>query len=328
MRSYVRHAATAVALAFITATTTLTSGAAAQGWPDHAIRMVVPFPAGGSADTLARLLGQTISQHLVQPIVVDNRPGAGGNIGTEFVAKSPPDGYTFLMTPSSFASQPSLYSKLTWDPVRDFAPVALIATTPNILVVNTAVPAHSVQELIALAKAQPGRLSYASGGVGATNHLAGELFKRMTGTDIVHIPYRGNPLAVVDVMSGQVTMMFDFMITSLPHVKEGKLRALAVTGSRRSPQVPDLPTVAEAGVPGYEASTWFAVMAPAETPQPMIAKLNGEINAALKQPNIEARLTELGAEPLGGTPDDAAKLLKTEIGKWADVIKAAHIQIE
>ena len=328
MRSYVRHAAIAAALAFIATTTTITGGAAAQDWPDHAIRMIVPFPAGGSADTLARLLGQTVSQHLAQPIVVDNRPGAGGNIGTEFVAKSPPDGYTFLMTPSSFASQPSLYSKLTWDPVRDFAPVALIATTPNILVVNTAVPAHSVQELVALAKAQPGRLSYASGGVGATNHLAGELFKRMTGADIVHIPYRGNPLAVVDVMNGQVTMMFDFMITSLPHVKEGKLRALAVTGAKRSPQVPDLPTVSEAGVPGYEASTWFAVMAPAGTPQPMIAKLNRELNAALKQPDIEARLTELGAEPLGGTPDDAAKLLKNEIGKWADVIKSAHIQIE
>jgi len=328
MRSYVRLAAVAAALAFITTTTTITTGAAAQDWPDHAIRMIVPFPAGGSADTLARLLGQAISKHLAQPIVVDNRPGAGGNIGTEFAAKSAPDGYTFLMTPSSFASQPSLYSNLTWDPVRDFAPVALIATTPNILVVNMAVPAHSVQELVALAKAQPGRLSYASGGVGATNHLAGELFKRMTGTDIVHIPYRGNPLAVVDVMSGQVTMMFDFMITSLPHVKEGKLRALAVTGSKRSPQVPDLPTVAEAGVPGYEASTWFAVMAPAGTPQPMIATLNGEFNAALKQPDIKARLTELGAEPLGGTPDDAAKLLKSEIGKWADVIKAAHIQIE
>jgi tripartite-type tricarboxylate transporter receptor subunit TctC len=328
MRSYVRHAALAAALTFITTTTTTIGGAAAQDWPDHAIRMIVPFPAGGSADTLARLLGQTISQHLAQPIVVDNRPGAGGNIGTEFVAKSPPDGYTFLMTPSSFASQPSLYSKLTWDPVRDFAPVALIATTPNILVVNTAVPAHSVQELVALAKTQPGRLSYASGGVGATNHLAGELFKRMTGTDIVHIPYRGNPLAVVDVMNGQVTMMFDFMITSLPHVKEGKLRALAVTGAKRSPQVPNLPTVSEAGVPGYEASTWFAVMAPAGTPQPMIAKLNREINAALKQPDIDARLTELGAEPLGGTPDDAAKLLKGEIAKWADVIKAAHIQIE
>jgi tripartite-type tricarboxylate transporter receptor subunit TctC len=322
MRWYVRLTAVAATLAIIT------SGAVAEDWPDHSIRMVVPFPSGGSADTLARLLGQKISPRLAQPIVVDNRPGAGGNIGTEFVAKSPADGYTFLMTPSSFASQPSLYSKLAWDPVRDFSPVAPIATTPNILVVNMAVPAHSVKELIALAKAEPGRLSYASGGVGATNHLAGELFKRMTGTEIVHVPYRGNPLAVIDVMSGQVTMMFDFMITSLPHVKEGRLRALAVTGSKRSPQVPDLPTVSEAGVPGYEASTWFAVMAPIGTPATIITKLNDELNAALKQPDIQARLQDLGAEPLGGTPGDAAKLLKSEIAKWADVIKAAHIQVE
>lgn len=303
-------------------------GAVAQDWPDKPIHMIVPFPPGGSADTLARLLDDKISADLKQPIVVDNRPGAGGNIGTEAAAKSPPDGYTFMMTPSSIASQPSLYSKLTWDPVRDFAPVGLIATTPNILVVNTAVPVHSVKELIALAKAEPGRLSYASGGVGATNHLAGELFKRMTGTQIVHVPYRGNPLAVIDVMNGQVTMMFDFMITSLPHVKAGQLRALAVTGPKRSPQVPDLPTVSEAGVPGYEASTWFVVMAPTGTAPAIIAKFNHELNAALKLPDVRKRLDALGAEPLGGTPDDAAKLLKSEITKWADVIKAAHIQIE
>jgi tripartite-type tricarboxylate transporter receptor subunit TctC len=323
MRSYVRLAAVAAALAFISC-----GEAAAQSWPDKPIHMIVPFPPGGSADTLARLLDDKIQATLRQPIVVDNHPGAGGNLGTDIAAKSPPDGYTFLMTPSSIASQPSLYSKLTWDPVRDFAPVGLVATTPNILVVNTAVPAHSVKELIALAKAQPGRLSYASGGIGATNHLAGELFKRMTDTQIVHVPYRGNPLAVIDVMNGQVTMMFDFMITSLPHVKAGELRALAVTGAKRAPQVPDLPTVSESGVPGYEASTWFAVMAPAGTPGPIIARLNHELNAALTLPDIRKRLDQLGAEPLGGTPDDAARLLKSEIAKWADVIKAAHIQIE
>lgn len=323
MRSYVRLAAVAAAMALITS-----GGAAAQNWPDKPIHMIVPFPPGGSADTLARLLDDKISADLKQPIVVDNHPGAGGNLGTDIAAKAPPDGYTFMMTPSSIASQPSLYAKLTWDPVRDFAPVGLIATTPNILVVNTAVPAHSVKELIALAKAEPGRLSYASGGIGATNHLAGELFKRMTDTQIVHVPYRGNPLAVIDVMNGQVTMMFDFMITSLPHVKAGQLRALAVTGAKRSPQVPDLPTVSEAGVPGYEASTWFVVMAPTGTPPAIITRFNHELNAALKLPDVRKRLDELGAEPLGGTPDDAAKLLKSEIAKWADVIKAAHIQIE
>lgn len=324
MSLFTRLAGAAVAAGLVLAA----GDATAQAWPNKTVRILVPFPAGGSADTLARLLGQKMSEHLGQPFVVENRPGAGGNIGTDAAAKAPPDGYTVLMTPSSFASQPSLYPNLSWDPVRDFVPVALIATTPNILVVNPSVPAHSVKELIALAKSQPGKLNYASGGVGATNHLAGELFKRMTGTDIVHVPYRGNPLAVIDVMNGQVAMMLDFMITSLPHVKEGRLRALAVTGAKRSPQVPDLPTVAEAGVPGYEASTWFAVMAPKGTQAAVVTKLNAELNAALKLPEVQQRLDQLGAEPLGGTPDDVTRLLKAEITKWADVIKAANIHVE
>jgi tripartite-type tricarboxylate transporter receptor subunit TctC len=319
---------TGVVLLVLALQAVLPSDATAQAWPNKTVRILVPFPAGGSADTLARLLGQKMSEHTGQPFVVENRPGAGGNVGTDVVAKAAPDGTTFLMTPSSFASQPSLYANLTWDPVRDFLPVSLIATTPNILVVNPSVPVHSVTELVALAKAQPGKLNYASGGVGATNHLAGELFKRMTDTDIVHVPYRGNPLAVIDVINGQVAMMFDFMITSLPHVKEGRLRALAVTGAKRSPQVPDIPTVAEAGVPGYEASTWFAVMAPKGTPRDIVMKLNAELNAALKLPDVRERLDQLGAEPLGGSPDDAAKLLATEITKWADVIKAANIHVE
>ena len=300
----------------------------AQGWPNRTIRIIVPFPAGGSADTLARLLGQKLTDTLGQPVVVENKPGAGGNLGTDVVAKAPPDGYTFLMTPSSFASQPSLYPNLGWDPVKDFAPVSLIASQPHVLEVNLNVPAKSVQELVALAKAQPGKLNYASGGVGTTNHLAGELFKRMTGTDIVHVPYRGNPLAVVDVLNGQVAMMFDFMITGLPHIKEGRLRALAVTAQHRAPQMPDVPTVIEAGVPGYEAVAWFAVMAPAGTPAEIVKKLNAALNAALKQPDVLARLDQLGAEPMGGTAEDAAKLLASEIPKWAGVIKAANIKVE
>lgn len=302
--------------------------ATAQTWPTRTVRFVVPFPAGGSADTLARLLGQKITEPLGQPVVVENKPGAGGNLGTDAVAKSAPDGYTFLMTPSSFASQRSLYANLGWDPVKDFTPVALIASQPHMLEINLSVPAHSVSELIALAKAAPGKLNYASGGVGTTNHLAGELFKRMTGADIVHVPYRGNPLAVVDVLNGQVAMMFDFMITGLPHVKEGRLRALAVTGPHRSPQVPDLPTVIEAGLPGYEAVAWFAVMAPAGTPGDIVNKLNAQLNAALRQTDVLARLDQLGAEPMGGTPDDAAKLLASEIPKWAAVIRAANISLD
>jgi len=305
-----------------------TPDADAQAWPDKSVRVVVPFPAGGSADTLGRLLGQKLSERLGQPFVVDNRPGAGGNIGTDLVAKAPPDGYTFLMGVSSIAIAPSLYPNLSWDPVKDFAPVALVASTPNILVVHPSVPARSVQELVALAKTKPGQLNYASGGNGATNHLAGELFKRMTATEIVHIPYRGNPLAVIDVLNGQVTMMFDFMITSLPHVNAGKLRPLAVTGTKRSPQVPELPTVAEAGVPGYEASTWFAVMAPTGTPAATIAKLNAEVNAILQMADVRERLNTLGAEPMGGTPADVAALLRADLTKWTDVVRASGIKIE
>ncbi len=301
---------------------------AAQAWPTKTVRMIIPFPAGGSADTLGRLLNQKLTERLNQPFVADNRPGAGGNIGTDLAAKSPPDGYTFLMGVSSIAIAPSLYANLSWDPVKDFTPVSLIASTPNILVVHPDVPAKTVQELVALAKSKPGQLNYASGGNGATNHLAGELFKRMTATDIVHIPYRGNPLAVIDVLNGQVAMMFDFMITSLPHVKAGKLRPLAVTGYQRSPQVPDLPTVAEAGVPGYEASTWFAVMAPAGTPAEIVRKFNGEINAVLKLPDVVERLATLGAEPLGGTSEDVSKLLRTDLTKWSEVVRAANIKLE
>lgn len=301
---------------------------AAQTWPSRTVRMIVPFPAGGSADTLTRLLAPKLSERLGQPFLAENRPGAGGNVGTELVAKAAPDGYTFLMGVSSITMAPALYGSLSWDPVTSFAPVSLVASTPNILVVNPSVPASSVQELVTLAKSKPGQLNYASGGNGATNHLAGELFKKMTGTQIVHVPYRGNPLAVIDVLNGQVAMMFDFMITSLPHVREGKLRPLAVTGAKRSPQVPDLPTVSEAGVPGYEASTWFVVLAPAGTPNDIVVKLNAEVNAALRLPDIRDRLSTLGAEPLGGSPTDAAALLRSDLAKWSEVIRAANIRLE
>jgi len=299
---------------------------AAQSWPTRSVRFVVPFPAGGSADTLARLLAQKLSERLNQPFVTDNRPGAGGNIGTDIAAKSAPDGYTFLVTPSSLAIAPSLYPSLSWDPVKDFAPVVLVASTPNILVVHPSVPAESVTQLIALAKSKPGQLNYASGGNGATNHLAGELFKRMTTTDIVHVPYRGNPLAVIDVLNGQVAMMFDFMITSLPHVKAGKLRPLAVTGAKRSSQVPELPTVAEAGVPGFEASTWFSVMAPTGTANDVVQKLNAEVNAVLQMADVRERLNTLGAEPMGGTTEQAAAYIAAEQDKWGKVIREAGIK--
>jgi len=299
-----------------------------QAYPNKPVRIIVPFPAGGSADTLARTIGQKLTESFGQQVLIDNRPGAGGNIGTDAAAKSAPDGYTLLMTPSSIISNPSLYSKLSYDPMKDLMPVTEVAWTPNILVVHPSVPANSVKELIALAKSKPGQLSYASGGNGATNHLAGELFKSMTGIDMVHIPYKGNPVAVLDVLNGQVGVMFDFMITSLPHVKAGKLRALAVTGAKRSPQLPDLPTVAEAGVPGFEAGTWFAVLAPAGTPAAIVKQLNNEIVKILNLPDVKERLYQLGAEPRSGTPEQLATLMKQDMAKWAKVIKDANIHID
>lgn len=306
----------------------MTGTAFSQPYPNKAVRIVVPFPAGGSADTLSRTIGQKLTTKWGQQVVIDNRTGAGGNIGTDVVAKSTPDGYTLLMTPSSIASNPSLYRKLTYDPIKDLTPVAEIAWTPNILVVHPSVPANSVKELIALAKSRPGKLNYASGGNGATNHLAGELFKGMTGINMVHIPYKGNPIAVLDVLAGQVEVMFDFMITSLPHVKAGKLRALAVTGATRSPQLPDMPTVAEAGVPDFEAGTWFAVFAPAGTPPVIVKQLNSDIVNVLNLPEVKERFYQLGAEPRSGTPEQLAALLKRDMTKWAKVIQDAGIRFD
>ena len=299
-----------------------------QAYPSKPIRIIVPFPAGGSADTLSRTIGQKLTESWGQQIVVENRPGASGNIGTDAAAKSAPDGYTLLMTPSSIASNPSLYPKLAYDPVKDFVPVSEVAWTAMILVVHPSVPANSVKELIALAKSKPGQLNYASAGRGTTNHLAGELFKYMAGIDMVHIPYKGNPLAVLDVLSGQVSVMFDFMITSLPHVKAGKLRALAVTDAKRSPQLPDVPTVSEAAVPGFEAGTWFAVFAPTGTPAAIVTQLNKEIVRILNLPDIKERLFQLGAEPRPSTPEQLATHLKQDMEKWAKLIKEANIRVD
>ncbi len=297
-------------------------------YPNKPIRIIVPFPAGGSADTLSRIIGQKMTESWGQQVLVDNRPGAGGNIGTDAAAKSAPDGYTLLLTPSSIASNPSLYRKLPYDPVKDFVPVAEVGWTPMILVVHPSVPANSVKELIALAKSKPGQINYASAGNGTTNHLAGEVFKHMAGIDLVHIPYKGNPLAVLDVLSGQVPVMFDFVITSLPHVKAGKLRALAVTDAKRIPQLPDVPTVSESGVPGFEAGTWFAVFAPAGTPQALVTKLNKEIVRILNLPDVKERLYQQGAEPRPSTPAQLAKHLQQDMAKWAKQIKEVAIHLD
>jgi tripartite-type tricarboxylate transporter receptor subunit TctC len=293
-----------------------TAMAGAQPYPAKPVRFVVPFPAGGSADTLARTIGLHLGERLGQQFVVENRPGAGGNLGTELVAKSPPDGYTLLMTPSSIAIAPALYTRLAYDPVKDFAPVTLVGNIPMVVVVNPQFPAKTLGELIALAKAKAGEINYASAGNGTTNHLAVELFKATTGIDMVHIPYKGNPLAVLDVISGQVPVFFDFVLTGLPHVRERRVRALATTGAKRSAVLPDVPTVIEAGVPGYEAGTWFGVYAPAGTPRDIVAKLDTEIQAVLALPQVKERFDGLGVELSAARPEALEALTKSDLAKW------------
>jgi tripartite-type tricarboxylate transporter receptor subunit TctC len=311
-----------VALAFAAPPTS------AQNYPSRSINIVVPFPAGGSADTLARLIGQMLSERLGQAVVVENKPGAGGNLGTDIVAKAAPDGYTLLLTPSSIAIAPALYTKLPFDPVKDFAPVTLLGSIPMVVVVYPEFPPKTLLELIALAKAKPGEISYASAGNGSTNHLAVELFKIKTGIDMLHVPYRGNPLAVVDVIAGRVPVFFDFVLTGLPHVREGKVRALAVTGAHRSQVLPDVPTVAEAGVPGFEASTWFGIYAPGGTKPEIVEKLNAEILAVLALSKIRERLTGLGVDILAEGPQGLAALTKSDLEKWGPIVQKAGVKLD
>ena len=301
---------------------------ASQTWPSRPVRLIVPFPGGGSADTLARVIGQELQERLGQPFVVENRTGAGGNIGTDAVAKAAPDGATILVTPSSIAIAPALYTKLTWDPVKDFEPVTLVGSIPMVVVVHPTFPAKTLSELIVQAKARPGQISYASAGFGTTNHLAVELFKTQTGIDLVHVPYRGNPLAIVDVIAGQVPVFFDFVLTGAPHVKSGSVRALATTGARRSSVLPDVPTAIEAGVAGFEASTWFGFYAPAGTPRDIVARLNSEIGAILANPAVRQKLAGLGVEPMQSGPETLAKLTKDDLAKWGPIIQKAGIKLE
>lgn len=297
------------------------SHAIAQDYPSKPIRFVVPLPPGGFTDLLARAIGQKLTESWGQAVVVDNRGGGGTTIGTEIVAKAPPDGYTILLVPPDLAINPSLHQKLPYDAVKSFAPVTMAAWSPIILVVHPSVPAKSVNELIALAKSKPGQVHYASGGIGTGAHVSTELFKSMTGTDMVHVPYKGVGQAVTALLAGEVQLMFGQMPITLPHVKAGKLRTLAIASARRSPAMSDLPTVAEAGVPGFEANPWFGVAAPAGTPKEIVAKLSGEIVKILRMPEIRQRLSALGAEPAGSTPEEFAAHIKAEILKWAEVVR-------
>lgn len=297
-------------------------------YPSKAIRMLVPFPAGGTADTLARILGQRLTERWRQQVIVDNRPGAGGNIGAEALAKSPPDGYTVMMGTIALAISAGLYSKLPFDVHTDFAPVTLVASVPMILVVHPSVPARSVKELIALAKSRPGQLTFSSAGNGTPSHLAGEMFRTMTGTAMVHVPYKGGAPAVIDLLAGQVSLMLDNSLSVPGHIKAGKLRALGVSTTTRSKLLPDVPTIIEAGVPGYEFNSWFGVLAPANTPKPVISRLYTEINQILQQKDVQEKLRSQGAEPVGNTPDEFAKLFKSDVERLAKLVKEVGARVD
>jgi tripartite-type tricarboxylate transporter receptor subunit TctC len=324
MRSISALGSVMAALAFAI----LSAPAPAQDFPTKPVRFIVPNPPGGASDITARVLAEKLSQRWGQPVVVENKPGAGAIIGTDFVAKAPPDGYTILLVPSSHAFNVNLYKKLPYDSVKDFAALTQTAWTPLVLVVNPSLPVKSVKELIAYAKANPGKLTYASSGSGTSLHLAAEMFKDMAGVDIVHVPYKGSTAAHPDVLSGQVSMIVDTIPAVLPHIKSGKLRPLAVTGTKRSALMPDLPTMAEAGLPGYAASSWGGVLAPAGTPKATIDKLNAEMVAVLKLPEVQERLTGVGLEPASSTPAEFEAFIKAEIAKWSKIIKEAGITAE
>jgi len=300
--------------------------AAAQDYPTKPIRLVVPFPPGGGNDTIARLMGQQLAPALGQQLLVDNRPGAGGTIGAEIAAKSPPDGYTlFLAGVASHGINPNLRKQLPYDPVRDFSGVSLIASAPLLVVVHPSLPATSVKQLAALAKAKPGAINFASNGTGGSSHLAAELFMMMTGTAMVHIPYKGLSPALTDLLSGQVQLMFSSAVAMLPQVKAGKLRAIAMTGAKRSPAIPDIPTVAEAGVAGYETGSWYGIVAPAKTPRPIIERLSREIAAATRSREISRRLVDEAVIPIGSTAEEFDAHIRRELARWAKVIATARI---
>jgi tripartite-type tricarboxylate transporter receptor subunit TctC len=314
-RQFLHVAAGAVALPAVS------RSAWAQGYPSRPVRIVVGFLAGGGIDIVARLMGQWLSERLGQPFVIENRPGAAGNLGVEAVVRAPADGYTLLWANSANAISATLYEKLNYNLIRDIAPVAGVVRVPQIMEVAPSFQAKTVREFIALAKANPGKLNFASGGTGTALHVAGELFKMMAGVDIVHVPYRGGAPALTDLIGGQVQVMFDTMPASIEHIRAGKLRALAVTTAMRSETLPDIPTVGEF-VPGYEASIWWGVGAPKDTPAGIIAKLNQEINAGLADPKIKARLAaDFGGTVLAGSPADFGKLVAAEIEKWGKVVK-------
>jgi tripartite-type tricarboxylate transporter receptor subunit TctC len=301
----------------------------AQAYPAKPVKMIIPYPPGGGNDTLGRLFAAKLSDRLGQPVVVENRPGAGTLIGTDAAAKSAPDGYTILLSSiATHALSPNLYSKVPYDPIKDFAPVTLLGIAPTVLVVRNDLPAKDLAELVAAAKAKPGGFTYASGGNGTPPHINGEVFKAVAGVDLLHVPFKGGGPALVDLMAGRVDVMLDTAASAMPHVRSGKLRALAITGAKRSAEYPDLPTFAEAGLSGYDTNAWYSVHAPAGTPPEVVRRLNAELVASLKEPDVQARFKQLTTEPVGNTPDEFAAFVRAELDKYARVIKSAGIRLD
>jgi tripartite-type tricarboxylate transporter receptor subunit TctC len=298
-------------------------------WPTKPVRWVVPFPPGGAMDAIARILGEKAGKALGQSFVIENKPGAGGNIGADMVSKAPADGHTIMITSIGMATNKPLYGKLSYDPVKDFAPVSLLAVVPNVLVTNQTQPnVKSVADVIAAARKEPGKLAYASAGNGTSIHLAGEMFTSLAKVEMLHVPYKGSGPAVSDLLGGQVNYMFDSITSAKPHLQSGKLRALAVTTAKRSKALPNVPTMAEAGVAGYDVSPWFAVFAPAGTPKAVVAKINKALTDAMKQPDVIERLDAIGAEPVGSTPDELATHLARETAMWTKLITERGIKLD
>ena len=303
--------------------------APAASWPSKPIRWVVPFPPGGAMDAIARTLGEKAGKTLGQPFVIENKPGAGGNIGADFVAKQPGDGYTLMITSIGMATNKPLYGKLSYDPIKDFAPVSLLAVVPNVLVTNATQPdVKTAKDVIAAARKTPGKLTYASAGNGTSIHLAGEVFTSLAQVDMLHVPYKGSGPVVSDLLGGQVNYMFDSITSARPHIESGKLRALGVTTAKRSKTLPNVPTLAEAGLPGYEVSPWFAVFMPAATPKDIVAKVNSALLEAMKDPDVVKRFETIGAEPVGSTPEEMAQHLARESERWTKLIQERGIKLD
>ncbi|HSQ05438.1 MAG TPA: tripartite tricarboxylate transporter substrate binding protein [Burkholderiales bacterium] len=301
----------------------------AQTYPSKPIRLVIPYPPGGGSDTIARPLAQKLTEHLGQQVIIDNRGGAGGNVGMEMAARSAPDGYTIVLAlTAQLAVNVSLYRKLPYDPLRDYAPITLLGNGPYILVAHPSLPVKSVRELIVFAKAHPGQIAYSSSGNGSGGHLAMELLKTMTGIDLVHIPYKGGGPALVDLLAGQVQLLFSTQVAATPHIEAGRIRALAMSTARRSALLPQIPTLAEAGVPGYDSGVWYAILAPAGTPRDIVNKLNAEIVRALILPDYRKLLMIAGIDAIGSTPDELTAFIKSEIAKYAKVVKDAKVHVD